>query len=85
MRAWLRRQWLAAAAALFGLDLGYETRKARERTLQAVAWRLPRGLVFWCAVRVIAHATTGRHGETLVPQLTAIEALERWRLDQGRP
>jgi hypothetical protein len=52
--------------------------RLRERMLMAVAWRLPRSLVSWCAIRVAAHATTGRYGDTVVPELGAMEALRRW-------
>jgi hypothetical protein len=83
MPAWLRRQWLADLAAVYGVDVGYQYEKVRDRALMAVAWHLPRRLVLWCAVRVVAHATTGAYGETLVPHLSGIEALERWPV--GRP
>ena len=43
-----------------------------------IAGRMPRWLVYHCAIRLIAHATTGKHGSQLVPELTALEALERW-------
>ena len=43
-----------------------------------VAWRLPKRLVYWCAMRVNAHATTGEHSAQNVPELTAFEASERW-------
>ena len=43
-----------------------------------IAWRLPRMLVYWCAIRVIAHATTGRYGKTIVSELVAMDALQRW-------
>jgi hypothetical protein len=49
-----------------------------EKIWQWLAWRLPRGLVYWCAIRVMAHATTGRYGTTVVPELPAMEALSRW-------
>lgn len=43
-----------------------------------VAWKLPRWLVRWASVRMIAHATGGRYSITIVPDLTAMTALERW-------
>lgn len=43
-----------------------------------LAWRLPVRLVRWCAVRVVAHATTGRYSGTVVPSLTIMEAMKRW-------
>jgi len=42
------------------------------------ACRLPRWLVRWAAVRLIAHATTGQFSSTVVPDLTAMDALKRW-------
>jgi hypothetical protein len=42
-------------------------------------WRLPRRLVYWCSIRLIAHATTGvRYGNTLPDDLSVMDALERW-------
>jgi hypothetical protein len=43
-----------------------------------VVWRLPRRLAYWCAIRVIAHATTGEYSNQVVPELTAMDALKRW-------
>lgn len=51
----------------------------REKISRAIAWILPRDLVYWCAVRVGAHATTGKYGSQEVPRLRLIEALERWK------
>ena len=51
-----------------------------ERFWMALAWKLPRSLAMWAAVRVIAHATTGPYGNTVVPDLTAMDALQRWDL-----
>jgi hypothetical protein len=42
------------------------------------AWRLPKWLVEWATVRLVAHATTGVYSDTVVPDLTAMEALRRW-------
>ena len=67
--------------------------RLRTRTIEAVYWHcrrpwerlrlrlvylLPRSLVYWCAIRLIAHATTGKHGAQLVSDLTAMDALDRW-------
>lgn len=49
-----------------------------ERFQMWVAWRMPRWLVKWCAVRLMAHATTGEYGSTVVPELTGMDALKRW-------
>lgn len=42
------------------------------------AWHLPKWLVKWAAVRLMAHATTGEYSSTVVPELTGMEALKRW-------
>ena len=39
---------------------------------------LPKTLVMWCYVRVAAHATTGEYSNTVVPELTMMDALKRW-------
>jgi hypothetical protein len=50
----------------------------REKVLMLIAWRLPRSLVYWCALRLLAHATQGKYGNQVVPELLAIDALKRW-------
>jgi hypothetical protein len=50
----------------------------RARAVMGIAFWLPRWLVRAAAIRLFAYATTGRYGATLVPELTAIEALKRW-------
>lgn len=59
-------------------DRRYLISKWRESALLWIAWRLPRKLVMWCYIRVGAHATTGRYGSTVVPELTMMDALKRW-------
>lgn len=43
-----------------------------------LAWRLPKYLVYWAAIRLIAFATSGKYGNTIVPELSAMDALDRW-------
>lgn len=43
-----------------------------------IAWKIPKRLVMWCAVRLMANATQGKYGSQNVPELTAMDALERW-------
>lgn len=49
-----------------------------ERLYKWIAWMLPRRLVYWCAIRLLAHATQGKWGSQEVPQLRAMDALQRW-------
>ena len=43
-----------------------------------VAWLLPKSVVYWCAVRAGAYATTGPWSGQSVPELTVDLMLERW-------
>lgn len=56
----------------------YEMRKKYDALLRAIVWRLPERLVMWAYIRVGAHATTGQYGNTVVPELTMMDALDRW-------
>lgn len=49
-----------------------------EKMLMPLAHRLPRRLVMWCAVRVINEACSGEYASQVVPDLAALDALERW-------
>ena len=44
---------------------------------------LPPKLVSGCAMRMIVSATTGKYENTVVPELTAIEACKRWNRIHG--
>ncbi len=50
----------------------------KERAWRWLAFRLPTKLVYWATVRLIAHATTGDFADTFIPELTVMDALERW-------
>ncbi len=50
----------------------------KQRFYMWLVWQLPRSLVYFAAIRLVAHATQGRWGDTVVPDLTAMEALLRW-------
>jgi len=49
-----------------------------DRFWMFVAWRIPKPLVKWAAVRLGAHATTGKYSSQVVPELTFLDALNRW-------
>lgn len=66
----------------FEIYLGYRLRKMSERFWMWVAWHMPKVLVKWCYVRVGAHATTGKYGKTVVPELSMMDALKRWDDDE---
>lgn len=49
-----------------------------ERFYRWVAWKMPKGFVYWCAIRLFAHATTNEYSNQNVPSLTVVDALKRW-------
>lgn len=60
------------------MDRRYLTGRRAEQLLRWVVWKLPRRLVMWCYIRVAANATVGIYSDTVVPELTMMEALKRW-------
>jgi len=50
----------------------------RDKIWMWFIWKLPKKLIMWATVRLIAHATQGEYGHTIVPELTAMDALKRW-------
>lgn len=66
------------------MDWQYEIGKRKENFFRWVAYRLPRELVYWAAIRVMASATIGSHSNQIVPELTAAQALERWGRSSGK-
>ncbi len=50
----------------------------RDRIAKWIAWVLPRRVAYWCAIRLAANATQGEHSDQVVPELTAMDALQRW-------
>ena len=52
--------------------------KRREAVIRWVAWHLPRELVMWCYFRVVGHATSGKWGNTVVLEITAMDVIRRW-------
>jgi hypothetical protein len=46
-----------------------------------LAWRLPKTLVYWATIRLVAYATSGKYGNTPVPELTAMDAIDRYGKD----
>lgn len=60
------------------IHLKYGLSRRWEKFLIWFVWKLPRSVVYWSAIRVAAHATTGPYSNQNVPELTAMDALQRW-------
>jgi hypothetical protein len=50
-----------------------------------LARHLPKRLVYWCYIQVATYATTGKHGNTVVPELSMMDALQRYEREQVNP
>lgn len=61
-----------------GMMMSYQVSKAIEKFWFWLAWRMPKPLVYFCTIRLGAHATQGVYGHTIVPDLTFMDALKRW-------
>lgn len=59
----------------------YEYEKHRDNLVHWIARHLPKRLVYWCAITLGAHATTGDYGHQLVPDLTFMDAIKRYGAD----
>lgn len=57
------------------------TRRFPEKVIMWIVWRLPKWLIYYAAIRLFAHATTGKYGDTVVPDLTMALACQRWSKD----
>ncbi len=49
-----------------------------EKLCRWIARHLPRGIVYFAAIRLVAYATRGRYSTTIVPELSAMDAIGRW-------
>ena len=54
--------------------------RRRDRIWKWIAYHLPRRLVYWAAMRMLAEATTGPYAHQEVPKLTFMMGVARWGL-----
>ena len=66
--------------------LMFEFKLWRIRTRDDIARNLgkliPKRIKMWAYIDVVAYATTGKYGNTVVPELSAMEALNRFTKDK---
>lgn len=60
------------------IHIRYEIRRRLERIRLNLVFRLPRWLVAWCMIRAISEATSGRWADEVVPDVRAMDVLDRW-------
>ena len=53
--------------------------RIKEKICMKIAWLLPRKIVYWCAIRLMAHATSAPDYMNEHPDsVSIIKALDRW-------
>lgn len=63
---------------LTGLIIKYTNWIRTDNILMAFVWKLPRWVIYWSAIRLWAHGTSGKWGNTSPTELTFDVALDRW-------
>ncbi len=58
-------------------------RRVEENIPRRIANMLPKRVVYFAAIRLIAYATTGKYGSTVVPELGAMDAVGRYEAEAG--
>lgn len=58
--------------------LDHHRRVFANQVAKWVAYRLSRRVVYWAAIRLGAHASTGKWSTTMATDMTFFDALERW-------
>lgn len=48
-----------------------------------IAYVLPKGLIYWASVRLMAHGTSGEYRYTNASNVRIITLLRRWEKDNG--
>ena len=61
-------------------DFDYKLNKLKDYFWFWFVSKLPKKLIYYCAIRLMVAATVGVHNNTIVPELTCIEALKRWKM-----
>lgn len=51
----------------------------REKVQVWIAFQVPRWLVYWCSIRLMADATTGKYRSVEPSQVNIMDALEAWK------
>lgn len=55
-----------------------------DRLPQWISYHLPKRVIYWCSIRVGAHATLGEFKTKVVPELTFMEAIQAWDNSYGQ-
>ena len=58
--------------------LKYFYYRCKEKAMMKIAFIMPKWLVYFCSIRLVAYGTQGKYSNTIVPDLTAMDAIKRW-------
>ena len=61
-------------------DFKYEYSKAKEKFFQSLAHNLPKRIIYFASIKLIAETTSGEWSNTVVPELTAMDAIQRYSI-----
>jgi hypothetical protein len=64
-------------------DRNYIAGKKWENFLRWLSRKIPEKIVMFSYFNVLSVATTGKYGDTIVPDLTAMDAIQRWGDEMG--
>lgn len=65
------------------LELKYKLRRRGEKATIWLAHRLPKRLKMRVYFDILAYATTGKYGKTVVLDITAMDAVDRYMKDNN--
>lgn len=65
----------------FRIKVNYQFPKLRDDLVRVIVWHMPKRIIYWAAIRLMSHASTGKYSDSVVPNITIIEALDRWEMD----
>lgn len=63
------------------IEFKYQVRRRAEKMVIWLAHHLPKQLKMRVYFDILAHATTGKYGKTIVPEITAMDAIDRYCKD----
>lgn len=73
----MKYRWDLMRAGGVRFIVGWHYRQAREVALWRLAKLVPRPVRYWVLIQAGAVASTGEYGDTVVPELRFMDALER--------
>jgi len=84
-RVWLHlREYMTSSPSFWGVLFRMHRSEWTEIWLRWLVWLLPRKLVMWCAVRVMAHASTGPWGNEHPDSISMMTMLQRWEMNPNQ-